>query len=168
MFHIKGHQSAQQAAEHRMSFHFKGRLGSQYPHFLSTIGTRVLHSFQHHPSPVSHESKHSGIVSSGRCVPAWRGDEENRTGPVRRQAPRTERPEGQRGVDRDQLAVLGLLDPERGKPQARYGLAQLSPEETLGALALEGLHADNLRPISDLAPWESLAAFGLIDGGEIA
>jgi hypothetical protein len=37
MFHIKGHQSAQQAAEHRTSFHFKGRLGSQYPRFLSTI-----------------------------------------------------------------------------------------------------------------------------------
>ena len=35
-------------------------------------------------------------------------------------------------------------------------------------MALEGLHADNLRPITDLAPWESLAAFGLIDRGEIA
>ncbi len=168
MFHIKGHQAAQQAAEHRTSFHFKGRLGSQYPHFLSTIGTRVLHSFQHHPSQVSHESKHSGSVSPGVYVPALREGEENSIGPVHRQAPRTERPEGQRGVDRDQLAVLGLLDPERGKPQARYGLAQFSPEETLGALALEGLHADNLCPISDLAPWESLAVFGLIDGGEIA
>lgn len=35
-------------------------------------------------------------------------------------------------------------------------------------MALQGVNADNLRPISDLAPWESLAAFGLIDGGEIA
>ena len=96
------------------------------------------------------------------------GGEENNIEPVRRQAPRTERPLGQRGVGRDQLAVLGLLDPERGKPQARYGLAQLSPEETLGALAFEGLCADNLRSITHLAPWESLAAFGLIDGGEIA
>ena len=168
MFHIKGYQSAQQAAEHRTSFHFKGRLGSQYPHFLSTIGTRVLHSFQHHPSPVSHESKHSGCASSGRCVPASRGGEENRIGPVCRQAPRTERPVGQRGVGRDQLAVLGLLDPERGKPQARYGLAQLAPQETLGAMALQGVNADNLRPITDLAPWESLAAFGLIDRELIA
>ena len=168
MFHIKGHQAAQEAAEHRTSFHFKGRLGSQYPRFLSTIGTRVLHSFQHQPSPVSHESKDSGRASSGRCVPDSRGGEENSIGPVRRQAPHTQRPVGQQGVGRDQLAVLGLLDPERGKPQARYGLAQLSPEETLGALALEGLHADNLRPISDLAPWESLAAFGLIDRGGIA
>ena len=168
MFHVKGHQSAQQAAEHRTSFHFKGRLGGQSPHSLCTIGTRVLHSFQHHPSPVSHESKHSGRVSSARCVSAWRGGEENRIGPVRRQAPRTERPVGQRGVGRDQLAVLGLLDPERGKPQARYGLAQLAPRETLGAMALEGVNADNLRPITDLAPWESLAAFGLIDRGEIA
>ncbi len=168
MFHIKGHQSAQQAAEHRTSFHFKGRLGSQYPHFVSTIGTRVLHSFQHHTSPVSHESKHSGRASSGRCVPAWRGGEENSIGPVRRQAPRTERPMGQRGVGRDQLAVLGLLDPERGKPQARYWLAQLAPQETLGAMALQGVNADNLRPITDLAPWESLAAFGLIDGELIA
>jgi len=75
---------------------------------------------------------------------------------------------GQRGVGRDQLAVLGLLDPERGKPQARYGLAQLSAEETLGALALEGLCADNLRAITDLSPWESLSAFGLIDRGETA
>jgi len=139
MFHIKGHQSAQQAAEHRTSFHFKGRLGGQSAHSLFTIETRVLHSFQHHPSRVSHESKHSGRVSSGRCVPAWRGGEENRIGPVRRQAPRTERPVGQRGVGRDQLAVLGLLDPERGKPQARYGLAQLAPQETLGAMALEGV-----------------------------
>jgi len=164
MFHIKGLQ----AAEHRTSFHFKGWLGSQYPHFLSTIGTRVLHPFQHHPSPVSHESKHSGCASSGRCVPAWRGGEENRIGPVRRQAPRTQRPVGQPGVGRDQLAVLGLLDPEGGKPQARYGLAQLSPEETLGAMALQGVNADNLRSITDLAPRESLAAFGLIDRGGIA
>jgi hypothetical protein len=35
-------------------------------------------------------------------------------------------------------------------------------------MALEGVNADNLRPITDLAPWESLAAFGLIDRGEIA
>ncbi len=168
MFHIKGHQSAQQAAEHRTSFHFKGRLGDQSPHSLCTIGTRVLHSFQHHLSPVSHESKHSGRVSSVRCVSAWRGGEENRIGPVRRQAPRTERPVRHRGVGRDQLAVLGLLDPERGKPQARYGLAQLAPQETLEAMALQGVNADNLRPITDLAPWESLAAFGLIDRGEIA
>ena len=88
---------------------------------------------------------HSGRVSPGRCVPALRGGEENSIGPVRRQAPRTERPVGQRGVGRDQLAVLGLLDPERGKPQARYGLAQLAPQETLGAMALEGVYADNLR-----------------------
>ena len=168
IFHIKSHQSAQQAAEDRTSFHFKGRLGSQYPHFLSTIGTRVLHSFQHHSSPVSHESKHSESASPGVYVPALRGGEENSIELVRRQAPRTERPVGQRGVGRDQLAVLGLLDPERGKPQARYGLAQLSPEETLGAMALEGLCADNLRSITDLAPWESLAVFGLIDRGLIA
>ena len=168
MFHIKGHQSAQHAAEHRTSFHFKGRLGGQSPHSLCTIGTRVLHSFQHHLSPVAHESKHSGRVSSARCISAWRGGEENRIGPVRRQAPRTERPVGQRGVGRDQLAVLGLLDPERGKPQARYGLAQLAPRETLGAMALEAVNADNLRPITDLAPWGSLAAFGLFDRGEIA
>jgi len=64
MFHVKGHQSAQQAAEHRTSFHFKGRLGGQSAHSLFTIETRVLHSFQHHPSRVSHESKHSGRVSS--------------------------------------------------------------------------------------------------------
>ena len=37
MFHIKGHQSAQHAAEHRTSFHFKGRLGGQSPHSLCTI-----------------------------------------------------------------------------------------------------------------------------------
>ena len=111
---------------------------------------------------------HSGCVSPGVCVPALRGGEENSIGPVHRQAQRTEWPVGQRGVGRDQLAVLGLLDPERGKPQARYGLAQLSPEETLGALALEGLCADNLRSITDLAPWKSLAAFGLIDRGETA
>jgi len=43
----------------------------------------------------------------------------------------------------------------------------LCPEENLGALALEGLHAGNQRPITDLAPWESLAAFGLIDSGVI-
>ncbi len=111
---------------------------------------------------------HSGGVSPGVCVPALRGGEENSIGPVHRQAPRTEWLEGQRGVGRDQLAVLGLLDPEGGKPQVRYGLAQLSPEETLGALALEGLCADNLRSITDLAPWKSLAAFGLIDRGETA
>jgi hypothetical protein len=109
---------------------------------------------------------HSGRVSPGVCVPALRGGEENSIGPVRRQAPRTEGPVGQPGVGRDQLAVLGLLNPESGKPQARYGLAQLSPEETLGALALEGLCADNLRSITDLSPWESLSAFGLIDRGE--
>ena len=82
MFHIKGHQSAQQAAEHRTSFHFKGRLGDQSPHSLCTIGTRVLHSFQHHLSPVSHESKHSGRASSGRCVPAWRGAKRTGSGPL--------------------------------------------------------------------------------------
>ena len=101
---------------------------------------------------------HSGRVSPGVCVPALRGGEENTIGPVHRQAQRTERP----------LAVLGLLDPDRGKPQARYGLAQLSAEETLGALALEGLCADNLRSITDLSPCESLSAFGLIVRGETA
>ena len=111
---------------------------------------------------------HSGRVSPGVCVPALRGGEENTIGPVHRQAQRTERPVGQRGVGRDQLAVLGLLDPDRGKPQARYGLAQLSSEETLGALALEGLCADNLRSITDLSPCESLSAFGLIVRGETA
>jgi len=111
---------------------------------------------------------HSGCVSPGVCVPALRGGEENSIGPIHRQAQRTEWPVGQRGVGRDQLAVLGLLDPERGKPQARYGLAQLAPQETLGALALEGLCADNLRSITDLSPCESLSAFGLIDRGETA
>ena len=75
---------------------------------------------------------------------------------------------GQQEVGRGQLAVLGLLDPEGGKPQARHGLAQLTPQETLGAMALQGVNGDNLRPITDLAPWESLVAFGLIDRGEIA
>ena len=70
-------------------------------------------------------------------------------------------PELHWSVGRDQLAVLGLLDPERGKPRDRYGLAGLCPEEALGALALEGLWADNLRSMTRLSPRESLAAFSL-------
>jgi hypothetical protein len=169
MFHIKGHGLAlRQATEHLARFHFKERPGDQFPHFLTWIGTRVLHAFQHHTSPASHESTLPGPVSPRPCVPAPRGGEVNRIDSIRQHASRTAWLEAQPWVDRDQLAVLGLLDPEGGKPQARYGLAQLAPEETLGAMALQGVNADNLRPITDLAPWESLAAFGLIDSRVIA
>ena len=165
-FTSKAFSRLSRAAEHRTRFHFKGRLGSQYPHFLSTIGTRVLHSFQHHRPRSRMRANIPDVphrdVASGLC---W--GEENSIGPVRRQAPRTERPMGQRGVGRDQLAVLGLLDPERGKPQARYGLAQTRSRGNSRSLAVEGLYADNLRSITDLAPRESFAVFGLIDSGEM-
>ena len=264
MFHIKGHQAAQQAAEHRTSFHFKGRLGSQYPHFLSTIGTRVLHSFQHHPSQVSHESKHSGRVSSGRCVPACAGTK--RTGP----GPFAGRPRALSGRwDNGGLVAINwrswgcsiLREESRKLDTGSHSFLPRKPSEpwlstdlwpqlfsdvncialwissekiltrlysilhwfhkrlevniknsrenlcfqtiivfSFGSFdnsnkctvlwkitarlitvstsvnnemwvklrAFEGLCADNLRSITRLSPWEGLAAFGLIDGGEIA
>ena len=162
MFHIKGHQSAQQAAEDRTSFHFKGRLGSQYPHFLSTIGTRVLHSFQHHPSPVSHESKHSDMPHREFASRLCAGVKRTVSGPFTGR-PRHRAAGGTAGGWSRSTGSPGAARSRERKTASSIRARTALSRGNSRSLALEGLCADNLRSITDLAPWESLAAFGLID-----
>jgi hypothetical protein len=143
MFRIKTHESPEsREAGHYAISDYEGQAGHRSHHFLAAIRNCILDHLKHHRADAAPAGE------GGTLTTAWRAE--------------------QWTSDCDRLAVLGLLDPGSRQPDDRYGLAGLSGEEALGALALQGFSAGNVRSITRLSPQESLAAFGLLHAEGVA
>ena len=168
MFHIEDQGSAQrQGAWHRAPFHLPGWPIHGCLHGLSTVGLRVLQSLQHHMPPPTLGGLIVMRVHFRHSASTTRGGQEDDLALVRGKNAQTARPEAHSRDDYDQLAILGLLDPKSQSLDDRYGLEGLCPEETLGALALEGPRTASTRWLTRLAPRDCLAALGLIHDSDI-
>jgi hypothetical protein len=131
------------------------------------MGPRALKSLQRHMPPSTLAGSIAKHVHFRRIAPATAGGQEKGLLPVYGKDVRASGPEARDGNDYDQLAILGPLDPASPSLDGRYGLEGLCPEETLGALALDGPSTASTRWITQLSPREGLASIGLIHDSDI-
>lgn len=163
MFHINDQESAQrQGAWHRARSYFAGRPDHGCLHGLFTMGSRALKSLQRHMLPPTLGGSIAKHIHFRHATPTHPGGQQDDFAPVRGENAQTTRREAYSRKDYDQLAILGLLNPAGQSLDDRYGLEGLCPEETLGAMALDGPRTASTRWITQLSPRERLAAIGLI------